>query len=49
MPEMNSAADSKDGKRFGMVKTFMLQNLGLITGYTIILLMARYGGAINFD
>ena len=49
MPELNSAADSKDGKRFGMVKTFLLQNLGLITGYTIILFMARYGSTITFE
>ena len=49
MPELNSAADSQDGKRFGMVRTFLLQNLGLITGYTVILFMARYGGAITFE
>ena len=32
-----------------MVKTFLLQNLGLLTGYTIILFMALYGGSITFE
>ncbi|XP_070200088.1 metal cation symporter ZIP14-like [Littorina saxatilis] len=49
MPEMNSAADSEEGKRLGMMRTFLIQNVGLILGYTVILLMARFGGDISFE
>ncbi|KAK7479811.1 hypothetical protein BaRGS_00028991 [Batillaria attramentaria] len=49
MPEMNSAAESEDGQRLGAKKTFLLQNCGLLTGYSIILLIAVFGGQINFE
>ncbi|XP_059170868.1 metal cation symporter ZIP14-like [Physella acuta] len=49
MPEMNTAAESEEGKKFGEMKTFMLQNAGLITGYLIMLILAIYGGSIEFE
>lgn len=49
MPEMNTAAESEEGKKFGEMKTFMLQNAGLITGYLIMLLLAIYAGSIDFE
>ncbi|CAG5120647.1 unnamed protein product [Candidula unifasciata] len=48
MPEMNTAAESKEGKQFGEMKTFLLQNCGLATGYSIMLIFALYGGNISF-
>ncbi|CAL1535971.1 unnamed protein product [Lymnaea stagnalis] len=48
MPEMNTAAESPEGRQFGQVKTFLLQNVGLLTGYGIMLVMALYGGNIDF-
>lgn len=48
MPEMNTAAESPEGRQFGEVKTFLLQNVGLLTGYGIMLIMALYGGNIDF-
>ncbi|XP_005111604.1 metal cation symporter ZIP8 [Aplysia californica] len=49
MPEMNTAAESVEGRQFGPMKTFILQNLGLLTGYAIMLLMALYAGEISFE
>nr|KAG5694174.1 hypothetical protein BaRGS_016020 [Batillaria attramentaria] len=49
MPEMNSAAESEDGQRLGAKKIFLLQNCGLVAGYSIILLIAVFGGQINFE
>ena len=48
LPEMNSSAESADGKQFGEVKTFLVQNAGLLVGFGIMLLLAVYGGEINF-
>ena len=45
---MNSSAESADGKQFGEVKTFLVQNAGLLVGFGIMLLLAVYGGEINF-
>ncbi|KAL8584836.1 hypothetical protein ACOMHN_037541 [Nucella lapillus] len=49
MPEMNSAAESKEGKQFGVGRTFVVQNVGLVTGYSIILLMTLYGDVFSFE
>ncbi|XP_076471505.1 metal cation symporter ZIP14-like [Babylonia areolata] len=49
LPEMNSAAESKDGQEFGEIKTFVVQNFGLLVGFGIILLLAVYGEKINFE
>lgn len=49
IPEMNSAAESKDAQQFGLMKTFLLQNVGFLLGYTIILMMALFGGEITFE
>lgn len=48
LPEMNSAAETEAGREFGEKKTFLLQNLGLLVGYGIILLLVVYGGQIRF-
>ncbi|RUS69617.1 hypothetical protein EGW08_022621, partial [Elysia chlorotica] len=49
MPEMNAAAESPEGKAFGEAKMFILQNVGLLAGFTIMLIMALYGGNIDFS
>ena len=46
---MNSSAESDDGKQFGEMKTFLLQNAGLLVGFGIMLLLAVYGGDIKFS
>ncbi|KAH9518798.1 hypothetical protein Btru_006301 [Bulinus truncatus] len=48
MPEMNTAAESPEGKQFGEFNTFILQNFGILTGYGIMLVMALYSGNISF-
>ncbi|GFS01612.1 zinc transporter ZIP14 [Elysia marginata] len=49
MPEMNLAAESAEGKAFGTTRLFLLQNVGLLAGFTIMLIMALYGGNIDFS
>ena len=50
MPEMNSAAESEENKKtIGPMIIFLLQNVGLIAGFGVILLMAVYGADINFE
>lgn len=50
MPEMNSAAECEEKIRtIGIFRIFILQNLGLICGFGILLLMAVYGGEIRFE
>lgn len=49
LPEMNSVAESEVCQEFGEVKTFLLQNVGLILGYSIILIIAIYGSEINIS
>ncbi|XP_052065833.1 metal cation symporter ZIP14-like [Mytilus californianus] len=50
MPEMNSAAESEENKKnIGSFQIFILQNVGLVLGFTVILIMSIYGGEINFE
>ncbi|BFZ04904.1 hypothetical protein BsWGS_07943 [Bradybaena similaris] len=49
MPEMNLAAESEEGKTFGKNKTFLLQNLGLLTGYGVMLIFAVFGEGIKIE
>lgn len=49
MPEMNLAAEAPEGKAFGTTRLFLLQNLGLLAGFSIMLVMALYGGNIDFS
>lgn len=50
MPEMNSQAENKDNKRmFGNRRIFILQNLGMVIGFVVILLMVVFGSKINFE
>ncbi|OWF56005.1 zinc transporter ZIP14-like [Mizuhopecten yessoensis] len=49
MPEMNSESENEETKRLvGTTRIFLLQNGGMLLGFTIILLMTLYGGQINF-
>lgn len=50
MPEMNSCAESEENKKqMGEKFIYLLQNLGLLTGFVIMLLMAIYGDKINLE
>ena len=50
MPEMNSAAESEENKKtIGPFKIFILQNVGLLAGFGVILIIAVYGSDINFE
>lgn len=49
MPEMNLAAESEEGKAFGKNKTFLLQNLGLLTGFGVMLIFAVFGEGIKIE
>ncbi|KAK3103100.1 hypothetical protein FSP39_016428 [Pinctada imbricata] len=50
MPEMNSGAESEDNiKRFGVWRIFVIQNVGMIIGFSVILIMSVYGGEISFE
>ena len=50
MPEMNSAAESEENKKtIGSFKIFILQNVGLLAGFGVILIIAVYGSDINFE
>jgi len=49
MPEMNSAAESDEGRQLGSTRVFLIQNAGLLIGYGIMLVMAIYGGEIIFE
>lgn len=44
MPEMNHAAEEHKDEP---VKVFITQNLGVLTGFAVILLVSLYGGEIN--
>ncbi|XP_060583222.1 metal cation symporter ZIP14-like [Ruditapes philippinarum] len=48
MPEMNTAGESEENKKLiGEGQIFLLQNLGLITGFAIMFIMAVYGGDLE--
>lgn len=48
MPEMNTAGESEENKKqIGEGMIFFLQNLGLITGFVIMFVMAVYGGDLE--
>ena len=46
LPEMSSSAESEE---FGKVRTFILQNVGLLSGFGIIFLLAVFGREISFE
>lgn len=49
MPEMNSEAESEENKKnIGSLQIFLLQNFGMGVGFSVILIMAVYGGNIEF-
>ncbi|XP_074659805.1 metal cation symporter ZIP8-like isoform X2 [Tubulanus polymorphus] len=48
MPEMNHAVETEKNRTTrAKLKTLLIQNLGLMTGYGVMLLMAIYGGEIE--
>lgn len=48
MPEMNTAGESEENKKLiGDTMIFVLQNLGLITGFAIMFIMAIFGGDLE--
>ncbi|XP_053385137.1 metal cation symporter ZIP14-like [Mercenaria mercenaria] len=48
MPEMNTAGESEENKKLiGQSMIFVLQNLGLLTGFAIMFIMAVYGGDLE--
>ncbi|XP_013379013.1 zinc transporter ZIP14 isoform X2 [Lingula anatina] len=49
MPEVNHATEDEQNVGQGKTKIFIIQNLGLLTGFGVMLLLALYGGNINFE
>ncbi|XP_062567238.1 metal cation symporter ZIP8-like isoform X2 [Saccostrea cucullata] len=50
MPEMNSAAENEDYKKmFGTRWIFIVQNVGMLCGFGVIFIMARFGGDIDIQ
>lgn len=47
MPELNTALTSPEGKKMGSGAMCILQNIGLLIGFGIIILMANYAGDIQ--
>ncbi|XP_071104814.1 metal cation symporter ZIP14-like [Haliotis cracherodii] len=47
MPEMNSASEGEGSRRYGTGQIFFLQNLGLISGFGIMVILAIYGSEIS--
>ncbi|KAL4224687.1 hypothetical protein ACF0H5_015383 [Mactra antiquata] len=48
MPEMNATAESEEKKHsIGPKQIFLLQNLGLLSGFGVMLIMAVYGGNLE--
>ena len=47
MPEVNQAMESKEAASLGKATIFILQNLGLLTGFGILFIMAYYGDKIK--
>ncbi|XP_046552426.1 metal cation symporter ZIP14-like [Haliotis rubra] len=47
MPEMNSASEGEGSRRYGTSKIFILQNVGLMTGFGIMVILAIYGSKIS--
>ena len=49
MPELNAATEDEENiRQIGKFKIFILQNIGILLGFGIILVMVVYAGDINF-
>ena len=49
LPEMNLAAEEEEEESGTVWVAFFIQNIGIIVGFCIILVMSVYGGEINFS
>lgn len=50
MPEMSAASELKENKELiGTGSIFLLQNLGILTGFGVILVLAVFGGHIEAE
>ncbi|KAH3888176.1 hypothetical protein DPMN_012205 [Dreissena polymorpha] len=47
MPEMNAATEVEDNKNMNHFAIYILQNLGLLTGFALMVIMAIYGGSLE--
>ncbi|XP_052280033.1 metal cation symporter ZIP14-like [Dreissena polymorpha] len=47
LPEMNAATEVEDNKNMNHFTIYILQNLGLLTGFGLMLIMAIYGGSLE--
>ena len=48
LPEVNAAAEEAMKESGQTISILITQNLGMLTGWTIILMLALYAGKINF-
>ena len=49
LPEMNLAAEEEEQESGTVWVAFFIQNIGIIVGFCIILVMSVYGGEIDFS
>lgn len=47
MPEMNDAAEVDENANLSASLIFFLQNIGMLSGFGLMLLMAIYGGSLE--
>lgn len=47
MPEMNDAGEVEENQNLSAKLILFLQNIGMLTGFTLMLLMAVYGGNLE--
>lgn len=48
MPEMNTAGETEENRKLiGDTMIFLLQNIGLLTGFAVMVIMAIYGGDLE--
>ncbi|GAB1604879.1 metal cation symporter ZIP14-like isoform X1 [Argonauta hians] len=47
MPEMNQVVDSNESQEVGKTQLFILQNIGMILGFSVILVISYYAEDIN--
>ncbi|XP_014784074.1 metal cation symporter ZIP8 [Octopus bimaculoides] len=47
MPEMNQVVEAKENQDVGKMQLFILQNIGMIIGFSVILLISYYAEDIN--
>lgn len=48
VPEMNQVVEAKENKELGITQLFILQNIGMIIGFGIILIISLYAEDIKF-